>query len=99
MKILVRREKSFGKAIPAQAGFILKPRRHNSDIRNRDELHTRGRGGVESRELASACRQRQREGLAAIAEEIPAGQNVILAEVVIDFDDHAAQVVKRRGNY
>jgi len=35
------------------------------------------------------------EGLRAVPEEIPPGQNIILAEALVDFGDHAGQAIGR----
>src|SRR6266404_2143824 len=99
MKTLVLQEKSFCKTVPAQAGFVLKPRRNDRHVRKRNELYARGCDGVEARELPAGCGQGQGKGLRAVAEEVSAGQNVILAEVVVNLGNNAAQVVRGRGNY
>ncbi len=94
MEVAVRREESFSEAIPAVAQFVDLVRAEGVCVRDRYQLHSRRREGIESRQLPAACGQGQRKGLLAVSEEIPAGQNVRGVEIVIDLRDQAGQPIE-----
>ena len=84
MKALVLREETLREAVPTKARFVDDRRRDHVHIGQRNKLNPRRRDRVKPRELTPTRCQRHGEGLRAIAKEIPAGQNVVLVEVVID---------------
>jgi len=89
---------SFRESIPAIAKIIDFRRRKLMHVGKGGELNARRRHRVKTGKLASGSIESKRELLGAIAEEIPAGDDIILVKGVVDLRNHAGQVVERRGD-
>jgi len=63
-------------------------------IGDRNQLHSSGGHGVETRKLSASRIESQRELLRAVAKKISSRDAVFLAEAVVNLGDKAAQVVK-----
>ena len=94
MKILVRREESFGEAVPAIAKFIHFVRAEHVVIGKRHQLHARRRERVEAGQLPARRGQGQGKRLHTVSEEIPAGEQVVRVKAVVDLGDKARKFVE-----
>src|SRR5262249_44468679 len=95
IKTAVFWKETFGEAIPAEARFIDDGRRDGGNVRQRNQLYSRGCCSVEPRNQPSAD-QCQWEALIAVADVIAASQKVVGIERVIDFYDGAVHTIRER---
>src|SRR6185369_8081107 len=94
IKAAILGKKSFRKPIPAQSRFVDDRGAYSTDEGNGNQLDTRGYRGVIAGKQAAAG-QGERETLIAVTEVVAAGQQIILADVLIELDDGAVYTIRK----
>src|SRR5579859_6411823 len=98
MEILIRREKSFRKAVPPIAQLVYLICSDRMCVGDRDQLDAGRSVGIEAGELPTAGSKGQGERLHTITKKIAASEDVAGIEVLVDFCDQTGEPIKRGGN-